>query len=235
MTEKEIRKDFKKAIDIYGSNLGCKIDYALSDEDISNLAILYRDYPGYKSKITDILTDCNFHTESMDFRAGRYSDYIIRKTSIFTQRDAVKLFCSMYPESAYLHTENMGDNKYLITAEFSESFFSPFRTFYFVVSPGAISHRYDRKEDALRCAKTGEYKEEKDLGDFTMGVMLLDNSNYNIRISNDRYKTKEEFTNVNSECLGEVITGCIENLADKEAREAVLGEGEDCEERDDWW
>ena len=90
MTEKEIRADFKKALDTvkkskYGdywdvSPISKALDFGFSDEDIKNLAILHRNEPKYRSKISDLLQDCNFHTENADFEAGRYEKYISDKT-----------------------------------------------------------------------------------------------------------------------------------------------------------
>ena len=85
MTGKEIRADFKKALDtvkkdLYGNwdvgELSQALSFGFSDEDIKNLAILHRDEPEYRSKISDLLQDCNFHTENTDFEAGRYDKYI---------------------------------------------------------------------------------------------------------------------------------------------------------------
>ena len=89
MTGKEIRADFKKALDTvkkssYGiwdaGELSEALGFGFSDEDIKNLAILHRDEPEYRGKISDLLQDCNFHTENADFEAGRYEKYISDKT-----------------------------------------------------------------------------------------------------------------------------------------------------------
>ena len=77
MDEDEIRMDFATALSKVekGSDLSSWLGYGFSDEDISNLAKLHKD--GYfREKIEDLLTDCNFHTESADFASGNYDEYI---------------------------------------------------------------------------------------------------------------------------------------------------------------
>jgi len=53
------------------------VDFGFSDADLKELALMHRDGDkDLKSYIEDLLTDCNFHTESGAFRAGMYDDYL---------------------------------------------------------------------------------------------------------------------------------------------------------------
>ncbi len=72
------RRDFKALFDKVenGAELSAELGYGFSDEDLSDLAILHRDEPEYRTKIYDLLEDCNFHTENADFDAGNYDKYI---------------------------------------------------------------------------------------------------------------------------------------------------------------
>ncbi len=80
MTGEEIRKDFAKAFDRveYGFSLSSTLDWGFSNEDIKNLAILHRDDTEgkYRTKIEDLLEDCNFHTENEMLQNGEYDELI---------------------------------------------------------------------------------------------------------------------------------------------------------------
>ncbi len=53
------------------------VDFGFSDDDLKELALMHRDGDkDLKSYIEDLLTDCNFHTESGAFKAGMYDDYL---------------------------------------------------------------------------------------------------------------------------------------------------------------
>ncbi len=53
------------------------VDFGFSDDDLKELALMHRDgEKDLKSYIEDLLTDCNFHTESGAFKAGMYDDYL---------------------------------------------------------------------------------------------------------------------------------------------------------------
>lgn len=63
------------------------VDFGFSDDDLKELALMHRDGDkDLKSYIEDLLTDCNFHTESGAFKAGMYDDYL-------GEGDAAGAFC----------------------------------------------------------------------------------------------------------------------------------------------
>lgn len=74
----DIRKDWAGALRNVkrGTQLSSKIDYAFSEEDISELAKLHKKNH-FRKKIEALLEDCNFHTEYSDFSSGIYDRYII--------------------------------------------------------------------------------------------------------------------------------------------------------------
>ena len=63
------------------------VDFGFSDDGLKELAVMHRDGDkDLKSYIEDLLTDCNFHTESGAFKAGMYDDYL-------GEGDALGAFC----------------------------------------------------------------------------------------------------------------------------------------------
>lgn len=79
----EIRVDFATALDSVeeGSELSAALDYSFSRNDIHNLAVLHRDHESYRTKIEELLKDCNFHHECGCFEKGEYDEFIINKSS----------------------------------------------------------------------------------------------------------------------------------------------------------
>lgn len=70
-----------------GADLAPRIGWGFYDVDLHNLAMLYirsdvSDDKEMKCKILDLLEDCNFHTESKDFREGHYDLYLISKSNV---------------------------------------------------------------------------------------------------------------------------------------------------------
>lgn len=77
--EKNIRKDFRKAINSVnrGESLSSKLHYSFSPLDIYNLAMIHKNGTDkQREKIEELLTDCNFHSECGDLSKGRYDIYI---------------------------------------------------------------------------------------------------------------------------------------------------------------
>lgn len=72
-----IRKDWGEALRFVkrGELLSRAIGYGFTRDDIATLAKLHK-ANRFRKKIEALLTDCNFHTESADFAAGRYDKYI---------------------------------------------------------------------------------------------------------------------------------------------------------------
>lgn len=89
----EIQSNWEKAIDdveeyneeeykgIYKVGyIASAMDYGLSEENLSKLALIYKDAPeGSKRRavIEQLLEDINYHTENSDFSSGNYGKYII--------------------------------------------------------------------------------------------------------------------------------------------------------------
>lgn len=78
MTEDDVRDNFEDVLRMveYGSDLSAKLERAFSDDDISELARLHKEYPELRDKIEDLLTDCNFHSECNDFYDENYDKYL---------------------------------------------------------------------------------------------------------------------------------------------------------------
>ena len=87
----EVQSDWEKAIDDvkeYGEHEGIysvgyiasAMDYGLSEENLSQLALIHKDAPeGSKRRaVIEQLLECiNYHTENSDFSSGNYEKYII--------------------------------------------------------------------------------------------------------------------------------------------------------------
>lgn len=89
----EVQSDWEKAIDdvkeyrgeeykgIYNvSYIASVMDFALLEDNLSQLARIYKDAPeGSKRRavIEQLLEDINYHTENSDFSSGNYEKYII--------------------------------------------------------------------------------------------------------------------------------------------------------------
>ena len=89
----EVQSDWEKAIDdvkeyrgeeykgIYNVGyIASVMDFALSEGNLSQLALIYKDAPeGGKRRavIEQLLEDINYHTENSDFSSGNYEKYII--------------------------------------------------------------------------------------------------------------------------------------------------------------
>lgn len=75
--EAEIRSDWAAALRSVkdGSDLSADIRYGFSELDLSILAKLHK-RNHFRTKIEDLLEDCNFHVECSDFSEGNYSKYI---------------------------------------------------------------------------------------------------------------------------------------------------------------
>ena len=58
-----------------GTQLSCKLGFAFSKEDISELAKLHKSNK-FRKKIEDLLTDCNFHYECGKFMNKEYDEFI---------------------------------------------------------------------------------------------------------------------------------------------------------------
>ena len=73
----EVRKDWRKALRSVkcGESLSGAIGYGFFRSDIATLARLHK-ANRFRRKIEDLLSDCNFHTESADFADGRYEKYL---------------------------------------------------------------------------------------------------------------------------------------------------------------
>ncbi len=80
LSPEEIRSDFAGALNLveHGYELSGILEYGFSDEDICNLAMIYKNdmRNDYRNKILELLEDCNFHTECSDFLEGNYDKYI---------------------------------------------------------------------------------------------------------------------------------------------------------------
>lgn len=87
----EVQSDWEKAIDdvkeygehegIYNvSYIASAMDYGLSEENLSQLALIYKNAPeGSKRRaVIEQLLECiNYHLENSDFSSGNYENYII--------------------------------------------------------------------------------------------------------------------------------------------------------------
>ena len=89
----EVQSDWEKAIDdveeyheeeykgIYNVGyIASAMDYGLSEENLSQLALIYKNAPkGSKRRmVIEQLLECiNYHTENSDFSSGNYEKYII--------------------------------------------------------------------------------------------------------------------------------------------------------------
>lgn len=87
----EVQSDWKKAIDdvkeysehegIYNVGyIASAMDYGLSEENLSRLALIYKNAPeGSKRRaVIEQLLECiNYHLENSDFSSGNYENYII--------------------------------------------------------------------------------------------------------------------------------------------------------------
>lgn len=86
----EIQSDWEKAIDgvkecsehegIYNVGyIASAMDYGLSEESLSQLALIHKDAPKDSKRravIEQLLEDINYHTENSDFSSGNYERYI---------------------------------------------------------------------------------------------------------------------------------------------------------------
>lgn len=77
VAEVEIRRDFETAFSKvkYGGDLSYKIGWAISKRDLKNLAALHKTGK-CKSKIEELLEDCNFHYECSKFSKGEYDKFL---------------------------------------------------------------------------------------------------------------------------------------------------------------
>ena len=73
----KIRNDFATALRKCkrGTQLSSWIGYALSKQDVSNLARLHKSNK-FRKKIEDLLTDCNFHYECGKFMNKEYDEFL---------------------------------------------------------------------------------------------------------------------------------------------------------------
>ena len=90
----EIQSNWEKAIDNtkeYSENKGVysvgyiasAMDFALSEENLSQLALIYKNAPkdSKQRMVIEQLLECiNYHTESSDFSSGNYEKYIIAES-----------------------------------------------------------------------------------------------------------------------------------------------------------
>ena len=77
LTEDNIRNNWEQALRQVkkGTDLSYPIQWSFSDNDIFELAKLYKRNK-FRKKIWDLLEDCNFHTECGDFAEGNFDKYI---------------------------------------------------------------------------------------------------------------------------------------------------------------
>ena len=90
----EIQSDWEKAIDnvkesskhegIYEVGfIASAMDFALSEENLSQLALIYKNAPkdSKQHMVIEQLLECiNYHTENSDFSSGNYEKYIIAES-----------------------------------------------------------------------------------------------------------------------------------------------------------
>lgn len=84
VTDFKIRSDWAAAFATVeeGRELSNALGYGFNEQDLSNLAKLHRESgEALRTKIEDLLTDCNFHTECEAFIAGEYEAYIQKEDS----------------------------------------------------------------------------------------------------------------------------------------------------------
>lgn len=73
----KIRSDFLSAFEHYDYvEIAKKIEYSLSEQDISNLAFIYKSGE-HKEDIENLLQYCNFHKECGDFIKGKCEEYFL--------------------------------------------------------------------------------------------------------------------------------------------------------------
>jgi hypothetical protein len=91
----EIQSNWEKALDDVKENrkykglyevgfIASTMDFSLSEENLSQLALIYKNAPeGSKRRmvIEQLLEDINYHAESSDFSSGNVEKYIITKRS----------------------------------------------------------------------------------------------------------------------------------------------------------
>ena len=102
--EVKVRFDFTTALEQVeeGYELAHYIDWGLSKEDLSNLAIIYRDREDLQDKILSLMEDCNFHSESRDFYYGNYNDYILNEEDKkpMTPKEKANMYLNKYGSEA---------------------------------------------------------------------------------------------------------------------------------------
>lgn len=90
----EVQSDWEKAIDdvkedsehegIYNVGyIASAMDYGLSEENLSQLALIYKNAPKDSKQrvVIEQLLECiNYHTENSDFSSGNYEKYIIAES-----------------------------------------------------------------------------------------------------------------------------------------------------------
>lgn len=73
----KIRSDFLSAFEHYDYvEIAKKIEYSFSEQDISNLAFIYKSGE-HKEDIENLLQYCNFHKECGDFIKGKCEEYFL--------------------------------------------------------------------------------------------------------------------------------------------------------------
>ena len=73
----KIRSDFLSAFANYDyTEIANKLEYALSEQDISNLAFIYKSGE-HEEDIENLLQYCNFHKECGDFINGKCEEYFL--------------------------------------------------------------------------------------------------------------------------------------------------------------
>lgn len=73
----KIRSDFLSAFEHYDYvEIAKKIQYSFSEQDISNLAFIYKSGE-HKEDIENLLQSCNFHKECGDFINGKCEEYFL--------------------------------------------------------------------------------------------------------------------------------------------------------------
>ena len=73
----EVCSDWETALKMCkrSTELSSKVMYCFSERDLKILAVLHKENK-FRSKIESLLTDCNYHKESADFRNRKYDGYI---------------------------------------------------------------------------------------------------------------------------------------------------------------
>lgn len=77
LTENEVRADWASALKRVrkGSDLSSVIQYSFYDEDIAELAKLHK-AGRFRTKIEELLDDCNFHHEASKFYRRQYDEFL---------------------------------------------------------------------------------------------------------------------------------------------------------------